>query len=31
VQQVTDLSDQELVARCRSGDDEAWNQLVERF
>ena len=31
MQQVTDLSDQELVARCRSGDDEAWNQLVERF
>jgi RNA polymerase sigma-70 factor (ECF subfamily) len=31
VQQVTDLSDEELVARCRSGDDEAWNQLVERF
>ena len=31
MQQVTDLSDQELVARCRGGDDEAWNQLVERF
>jgi RNA polymerase sigma factor (sigma-70 family) len=31
VQGVTDLSDSELVARCRGGDDEAWNQLVERF
>jgi RNA polymerase sigma factor (sigma-70 family) len=25
------LSDQELVARCRAGDQEAWNELVERF
>jgi len=27
---VTD-SDAELVARCRSGDDEAWRELVARF
>jgi RNA polymerase sigma factor (sigma-70 family) len=25
------LSDRELVARCRAGDQEAWNELVERF
>jgi len=25
------LSDAELVARCRRGDPEAWNVLVERF
>jgi len=25
------LSDAELVARCRSGDDAAWRELVERF
>src|SRR5438874_6441316 len=25
------LSDRELVSRCRSGDQEAWNELVERF
>jgi RNA polymerase sigma factor (sigma-70 family) len=25
------LSDGELVARCRTGDREAWNELVERF
>ena len=31
MQGVSGLSDQELVARCRDGDDEAWNQLVERF
>lgn len=24
-------SDAELVARCRSGDEEAWGELVERF
>ena len=24
-------SDAELVARCRSGDEQAWNELVERF
>jgi RNA polymerase sigma factor (sigma-70 family) len=25
------LSDAELVARCRTGDGAAWNELVERF
>jgi RNA polymerase sigma-70 factor (ECF subfamily) len=25
------LTDKDLVARCRDGDDEAWNLLVERF
>jgi RNA polymerase sigma factor (sigma-70 family) len=25
------LSDRELVARCRSGDQAAWSELVERF
>jgi RNA polymerase sigma factor (sigma-70 family) len=25
------LSDSELVARCRAGDQQAWNELVERF
>jgi RNA polymerase sigma-70 factor (ECF subfamily) len=25
------LSDSQLVARCREGDSEAWNELVERF
>jgi len=25
------LSDRELVARCRSGDQQAWAELVERF
>jgi RNA polymerase sigma factor (sigma-70 family) len=25
------LTDAELVARCRDGDSEAWNALVERF
>lgn len=25
------LTDAELVARCRGGDPEAWNELVERF
>ena len=24
-------TDAELVARCRSGDQAAWNELVERF
>jgi len=24
-------SDAQLVARCRSGDDDAWRELVERF
>jgi RNA polymerase sigma factor (sigma-70 family) len=26
-----DLSDGQLVARCRAGDHEAWNELVDRF
>ena len=26
-----DLTDAELVARCRAGDDDAWRELVERF
>ena len=25
------LSDAQLVARCRAGDADAWNELVERF
>jgi RNA polymerase sigma-70 factor (ECF subfamily) len=25
------LTDAELVARCRTGEDDAWNELVERF
>jgi RNA polymerase sigma factor (sigma-70 family) len=25
------LTDGQLVARCRDGDQEAWNELVERF
>jgi RNA polymerase sigma factor (sigma-70 family) len=25
------LTDAELVARCRAGDDSAWRELVERF
>ncbi|HEV2711914.1 MAG TPA: sigma-70 family RNA polymerase sigma factor [Gaiellaceae bacterium] len=25
------LTDGQLVARCRAGDHEAWNELVERF
>jgi len=25
------FSDAELVARCRAGDEPAWNELVERF
>ncbi len=25
------LTDAELVARCREGDDECWRQLVERY
>ena|SRR3989449_430117 len=28
---VSTLSDSELVARCRSGDQQAWADLVERF
>jgi RNA polymerase sigma factor (sigma-70 family) len=26
-----DLTDADLVARCRAGEDSAWNELVERF
>jgi RNA polymerase sigma factor (sigma-70 family) len=26
-----ELTDGQLVARCRTGDREAWNELVERF
>ena len=26
-----ELTDAQLVERCRSGDPEAWNELVERF
>src|ERR687888_763658 len=25
------VSDRELVARCRAGDEQAWAELVERF
>src|SRR3954464_10537619 len=28
---VRGLSDESLVARCRAGDDAAWNELVDRF
>ena len=28
---TTELSDAQLVGRCRAGDAAAWNQLVERF
>src|SRR5918912_286180 len=28
---TVELSDAQLVARCRAGDQAAWNQLVERF
>jgi RNA polymerase sigma-70 factor (ECF subfamily) len=31
VEGAAPLTDQDLVARCRDGDDEAWNLLVERF
>src|SRR6266516_8114050 len=32
MREVTEtLSDSQLVARCRTGDPEAWNELVERF
>src|SRR5919199_5339692 len=27
----TEQGDAELVARCRAGDQTAWNELVERF
>ena len=28
---LSTLTDAELVQRCRAGDPEAWNELVERF
>jgi RNA polymerase sigma factor (sigma-70 family) len=28
---LASLSDAELVARCRAGDNDAWNELVTRF
>ncbi len=28
---ATNLTDAQLVRRCRAGDAEAWNQLVDRF
>jgi RNA polymerase sigma-70 factor (ECF subfamily) len=28
---LASLSDSQLVARCRDGDSEAWNELVTRF
>ena len=28
---TTELSDAQLVGRCRAGDAAAWNELVERF
>ena len=28
---LSTLTDAELVQRCRSGDPEAWNELVERY
>ena len=28
---TTELSDAELVGRCRAGETAAWNELVERF
>jgi RNA polymerase sigma factor (sigma-70 family) len=31
VQGATGLTDQTLVARCRAGDDGAWDELVARF
>jgi RNA polymerase sigma-70 factor (ECF subfamily) len=31
VQGSTGLTDETLVARCRAGDPDAWNELVERF
>ena len=29
--QLENLTDADLVARCRNGDHEAWRQLVDRF
>ena len=31
VSMSTNLTDAQLVRRCRAGDQEAWNALVERF
>lgn len=31
VSRLSTLADAELVGRCRAGDAEAWNELVERF
>jgi RNA polymerase sigma-70 factor (ECF subfamily) len=31
MQPAAGVTDAELVARCRGGDGEAWNELVERF
>ena len=28
---LTDITDAQLVERCRSGEPAAWNELVERF
>lgn len=28
---LSTLSDAELVERCRTGDSEAWNELIERY
>jgi RNA polymerase sigma factor (sigma-70 family) len=28
---TTELTDAQLVGRCRTGEPEAWNELVERF
>jgi RNA polymerase sigma factor (sigma-70 family) len=28
---LSTLTDAELVQRCRAGDEDAWNELVERF
>ena len=31
VSRLSSLTDAELVERCRAGDADAWNELVERF
>jgi len=31
VSELSTLTDAELVQRCRAGDTDAWNELVERF
>jgi RNA polymerase sigma-70 factor (ECF subfamily) len=31
VSQLSKLTDAELVGRCRAGDSDAWEELVERF